>query len=99
VDKTTETLEGLRVALFQTRHAEALSSLVTKYGGVPHSAETLVEVELDPNPQAEELAQRLRDGGVDIMVALTGVGQRRLAHQLEAHFPGAALAQEPLPGW
>jgi uroporphyrinogen-III synthase len=67
---------GLRVACFESRRAAEIAELVRRHGGEPVSAPTMREVAIGDNPAAAELARRLVDGTVDIVIFLTGVGTR-----------------------
>ena len=88
-----EGLEGLRVALFQTRHADVFEGLVRKHGGEPLSAPTMREVPLSAGPELERFVGALRAGQVDVLLVLTGVGQRALVRALEPTVPRDELAQ------
>ncbi len=80
-------LAGLRVAAFESRQAGPMAELIRKQGGVPVLAPALREVPLEENQAAIAFADRLRAGGLDLVVFLTGVGTRYLAQILDGRMP------------
>ncbi len=71
-------LEGLRVALFESRFGGEFENLVRKQGGEPLLGPTLVEAPLALGEELGDFVARLRAGEVDVFMALTGVGTRKL---------------------
>lgn len=71
-------LSAKRVALFESRFATELSNLVRKHGGEAVATPAVVEVPLVMGPALEAFASALKQGSVDVLVVLTGVGMRRL---------------------
>jgi uroporphyrinogen decarboxylase len=80
-------LDGLRVAVFESRKAAALAELVARQGGVPVAAPALREVPIGSNPDAVAFARGLRDGRFDMVVFLTGVGARYLSEEVADAVP------------
>lgn len=75
-------LNGLRVALFESRFGTELSGLVQKYGGEPLLGPALIEAPLTLGPELENFAAALRAGDIDALVVLTGAGNRKLVQLL-----------------
>lgn len=71
-------LEGLRVALFESRFGGEFENLVRKQGAEPLLGPTLVEAPLALGPEQEEFIARLRARELSVFIALTGVGTRKL---------------------
>lgn len=70
------TLDGIQVALLESRRASELSELVRRLGGIPRSAPAVREVSrLDDVPP---FLDALHAGGFAMIVCLTGVGVSRL---------------------
>jgi uroporphyrinogen-III synthase len=86
-------LEGLRVALFESRFGGEFENLVRKQGAEPLLAPTLVEAPLSLGPELMEFVARLRARALDVFVALTGVGTRKLAELVAPVLPREELAQ------
>lgn len=80
-------LEGTRLALFESRMAEAMAESVRRHGAEVLSAPTLQEIPLERNPEVLYLAERLFSGEVDVMIFMTGVGTRMLMKTLAMHHP------------
>ena len=72
-------LDGLRVASFEARRADEVATMLARHGADVLRAPALREAPLPPGPEVVELARRLDDGDVDVVVLLTGVGTRALA--------------------
>jgi uroporphyrinogen decarboxylase len=77
-------LRGLRVFSPESRHAAAIAEIITRLGGEAIVAPSMREIPLDDAPEAIRFAQVLRDGAVDAVIFLTGVGTGAL---LEAVAP------------
>jgi uroporphyrinogen-III synthase len=82
---------GLRVVSFESRRATDLVRLVERYGGVCSSAPSMREVPLEAPDELRELVDRLREGRVDWMLFLTGVGARALARSVAPFCPQEEL--------
>ena len=80
-------LSGLKVILFEARHAKTLADLVAKQGGEPFSAPAMKEVPIENNPQVLQFGEKLLRGEVDLLVLLTGVGTRYMTEILETKYP------------
>jgi len=59
-----------------------MQSLIQRQGGEVLAAPSMREIPLEQNAVALEFGDRLRSGGIDVMVFLTGVGARALAEVL-----------------
>lgn len=84
---SASSFQGLQVAAFESRHAKEMSTLVSRYRGVPRVARSLREVPLEENPVAFEFAGKLLAGQFDVVVFMTGVGTRALMQILESRYP------------
>jgi len=71
-------LEGKRVAVFETRFKDEFANLVRKQGAEPLVGPTMVEAPLELGPELFAFANALRQGHVDVLLVLTGVGNRKL---------------------
>jgi uroporphyrinogen-III synthase len=76
-------LNGKRVAIFESRFKDELANLVRKQGAEPLVGPAMVEAPLELGPELRRFAQSLRLGEVDVMLVLTGVGNRKLVTLLE----------------
>ena len=81
------TLDGLRVVSFEARRAEELATMLGRHGAEVLRAPALRETPLPPGPEVVELARRLEQGDLDLVVLLTGVGTRALASALAGPCP------------
>jgi uroporphyrinogen-III synthase len=85
MSETNETgLAGLRVALFEARFKDEFANLVRKQGAEPIVGPTMVEAPLELGPELHAFVAALRAGELDVMIALTGAGQRKLAVLVES---------------
>ena len=80
-------LTGKRVAVFETRMGAEFANLLRKQGAEPLVGPTMVEATLTLGPELEAFATALREGQVDALLVLTGVGNRKLAALLEPIMP------------
>src|SRR5690242_17183793 len=91
---------GRRVVSFESRRAPEMASLIERHGGLPVSAPTMREVAIDGNPDAIAFARSLRDGALDLVILMTGVGTRALLEEIAPELDRAAflaaLARVPL---
>ena len=74
---------GLRVASLESRNAEEMARMITRFGGEPFVSPSLREVPITENREAIDFAHRLITGGIDVMILLTGVGFRHLLATVE----------------
>ena len=84
-------LKNLRVGAFETRRGERMARLIEDAGGVPIVAESMRDVALAENRDAADLARRVRDGRLDVLIFLTGVGVRTLLKAMAAEIGEDAL--------
>ena len=75
--------DPLRVLSFESRKAAEMQSLIERHGGVPTIAPAMREVSLGMTPEIQTFVDRLRDGTLDVMILLTGVGADALATAIE----------------
>lgn len=78
---------GLRVLSLESRRAEEMARLIANHGGVPTVAPSMREAPLESNTEALAFASKLFDGGLDMVLFLTGVGARALARVIESAHP------------
>lgn len=83
VETNRSGLAGLRVAIFESRFKDEFANLVRKQGAEPLVGPTMVEALLTLGDEHRAFVAALRAGELDIMLALTGVGQRKLAALIE----------------
>lgn len=80
-------LAGLRVLSFESRRAAEIAKLIENHGGTAIVAPSMREVPLESNNEAQDFARTLMAGGFDVVIFLTGVGTRTLAHVVETVYP------------
>jgi uroporphyrinogen-III synthase len=90
---TTNDFGGLRVLSFESRRSTEIAELIRRHGGEPVSAPSMREVPLAENPAAREFAERLKKGGIDVVIFLTGVGTRFLAQSIAPSLPATELGE------
>jgi len=83
---------GLRVLALESRRAREIAQLITNCGGDPLVAPSVREVALESNQEALEFVHKLRDGHIDVVIFMTGVGVRALARAVESICPQPQLA-------
>ena len=81
------------MASFESRRATDIVRLVERYGGACLSAPSMREVPLEAPTETRELVERLRQGRVDLMLFLTGVGARALAKAVAPYCPHEELVR------
>jgi uroporphyrinogen-III synthase len=86
-ERQTSSFEGVEVAAFESRHAKEISTLISRYGGVPRVAPCMQEIPLADNSPALEFADRLLAGQFDAVLFLTGVGTRTLMQTINTRYP------------
>ena len=91
---------GLRVAAFESRMAEEMTRLITRYGGQPLVAPSMREIPLEDNPEVFRFGEQLLKNQFDMVILLTGVGTRTMVEALKTRQPldtiKAALARVSL---
>jgi uroporphyrinogen-III synthase len=83
---------GLRVLALESRRAREITQLIKNCGGEPLVAPSVREVPPESNQEALDLVHKLRDGHIDVVVFMTGVGVRALARAVESVCPQSELA-------
>lgn len=69
---------GLEVVAFESRQAQEMSTLISRFGGRPRVAPSVREVPLEENSAALEFGEKLLRGKIDAVIFMTGVGTRAL---------------------
>lgn len=91
---------GLRVASFESRMADEMTRLITRYGGVPLVAPSMREIPLQDNTEVLQFGEHLLAHQFDMVILLTGVGTRTMVEVLQTRHPletiKAALARVSL---
>ena len=84
---TSETAasEHLRILSLESRRASEIAALIRKMGGEPTVAPSMQEVPLDECPEVLAFGEQLREGEIDAIVFLTGVGATALLDRLSPH--------------
>ncbi|HVB86876.1 MAG TPA: uroporphyrinogen-III synthase [Candidatus Dormibacteraeota bacterium] len=80
-------LAGLRVLSLESRRAAEMAKLIESYGGQAIVAPSMREVPLESNAEALDFARKLAANGFDMVIFLTGVGTKALAHVVETVYP------------
>jgi uroporphyrinogen-III synthase len=86
------TFDGRRVVAFESRRAAEMASLITRHGGVVLSAPSMREVALGRDDEALAFARALREGEIDVLLLLTGVGTRALVKAVASEMGASELA-------
>ena len=76
-------LTGLRVVAFESRRAADVADLIVRYGGMPIVAPAMRERVKPDCPQAREFADDMREGKIEGVILLTGVGTRALIESVQ----------------
>jgi uroporphyrinogen-III synthase len=74
---------GRRILAFESRRAPEMAKLIENHGGKALVVPASREVPSACRAGLSELAASLRDGSLDLMIFLTGVGTRTLAREME----------------
>ncbi|MCC9657394.1 uroporphyrinogen decarboxylase [Rhodopirellula halodulae] len=82
---TTNNFDGLRVAALESRRADDMIRLISKFGGDPYVSPSMREVPIEPNRAAIDFAYRIITGEISIVILMTGVGFRYLLRATEKH--------------
>ena len=80
-----------RVLALESRRAREMAQLITNNGGQPIVAPSTREVPAEDNGDVRKFAAALKDGRIDIVIFLTGVGARALAAAAEEICPREEL--------
>ena len=75
--------EPLRVLSFESRKGDEMRSLIERNGGAATIAPAMKEVTLGMTDEIRTFFDRLREGSLDLLVFLTGVGTEALATAIE----------------
>jgi uroporphyrinogen-III synthase len=86
-------LEGMRVALFESRFGGEFANLVRKQGAEPLLGPALVEAPLALGPELCSFVDALRAGEIDVFMVLTGVGNRKLVELVASVMPAEELRE------
>ncbi len=76
-----------RVLSLESRRAREMAQLIANNGGEPIVAPSTREVQTEDHGDARKFVTSLKDGNVDIVIFLTGVGARALASAVEEVCP------------
>ncbi len=91
---------GLSVASFESRMADEMTRLITRYGGQPLVAPSMREIPLQDNTEVLQFGEHLLAHQFDMVILLTGVGTRTMVQVLQTRQPletiKAALARVSL---
>ncbi len=79
--------KSLRVAAFESRMADEMARLITRYGGRPFVAPSMREVPLEDNRDLLAFGAQLLAGRFDMVILLTGVGTGTMAEVLQTRWP------------
>ena len=90
-NETSGGFAGMRVIAFESRMAAETRALIERFGGRATVAPAMAEAPLEDNQAAFAFAERLRAGGFDLVIFLTGVGVRELFRVLETRYRRADL--------
>lgn len=78
---------GLRVAAFESRMAEAMTTLIARHGGRPLVTPSMREVPLERHTEVLRFGERLLAGAFGMVILLTGVGARVMLQVLDQRRP------------
>ena len=84
---------GMTVAAFESRMADQMANLITRYGGIPRVAPSMQEIPLENNADALAFGHRLLSGNIDLLILLTGVGTRTLVDIWKIRFSLSDIKQ------
>lgn len=79
--------QGARVLALESRRAREMAQLIANHGGQPIIAPATREIPAEDIGDALKFASALRDGKMDVVIFLTGVGTRALAQAAESVLP------------
>src|SRR5215469_12207556 len=78
---------GLRVLSLESRRAPEMAKLISNFGGHPIVAPSMREIPLEQNTEALDFASALKQGQLEMVIFLTGVGTRALMKVVETVYP------------
>jgi uroporphyrinogen decarboxylase len=82
IPQTAKGFNGLGVAGFESRMAEAMAQGIAHHGGKPYGAPSVQEIPLEKNPELASFGTRLFAGAIDVVIFMTGVGAKILLRTL-----------------
>ena len=85
--------QGLKIISFESRRAQEVEALISKYQGTAFSAPSMVEIPLEKNNAVFEFAEKLFHGGIDILILTTGVGTEILIETLHTKYKAENIQQ------
>jgi uroporphyrinogen-III synthase len=85
-------LNGARVALLESRHAETMANLVQMYGGLPFAVPALRESAID-SPRINQLVAGITRGRFSTVIFQTGVAAQRLFDEADQRGVRDAVAE------
>jgi len=74
---------NLNIASFESRRSKEIAKLIEYHNGIPHIAESVIEIPYTSSKEIEELCKKLKDNEIDIIIFLTGFGTKLLLEHLE----------------
>jgi uroporphyrinogen decarboxylase len=83
--------QNMRVLSFESRLSDEMRKLIERFGGQAISAPSMRELPAPHSPQAEQFADDLISGRLDMVVFTTGVGARTLMSLMERKHPRQQL--------
>lgn len=86
IDPMCAGFQGQRVISFESRSAEEMASLISRYQGVAQLAPAMAEVPLKQNVGAIRFGERVFQGEVAVVVFMTGVGTQTLMEVLQSRY-------------
>jgi uroporphyrinogen-III synthase len=89
----SQSFGGRLVVSFESRRAAEMASLIQRHGGTPVRAPSMREVTVEQPDAALPFAHALRDGQLDVVVLMTGVGTRGLAEAVAPVLDRAGFAE------
>ena len=78
---------GLRVGAFESRMQAEMTRLIENLHGVPFVAPSVREVPLEENKDVFVFWEELRNGRIDVLIFMTGVGTRTLIKVISTKAP------------
>ena len=79
--------QGLRVLSLESRRSREMAQLIANSGGQPVVAPATRDVPIEDKGDTLKFVQTLREGRIDVIIFLTGVGVRALAQAADAVCP------------
>ena len=76
---------GLRVASLESRRADDMTRLISRFGGEAYVSPSMCEVPIEPNRDAIDFAYHVMTGQINVVVIMTGVGFKYLLRAIEKH--------------